>query len=110
MKKIFQLMILLVIAMPVFSQLREGNLIPVTTNSKSALLYYSKANKYFDEVKVKEALENFKKALNEDPDFFMANYQLAFYYLLNQESDNFFEYANVAKNCKAELSEGEELL
>ena len=83
---------------------------PVTTSSKSALSLYNQAMKYFDNVKLDKALETFKKALNEDNDFFMANYQLAFYYLLNRDADNFNKYADAAIKCKASLSEAEELL
>ena len=84
----------------IFSQPEKGKLIPVTTNSRSALGYYNQAMKYFDEVKIKDALENFKKALNQDPDFFMVNYQLAFYFILNRDGDNFNKFADVAINCK----------
>jgi len=94
----------------VFSQTEKGKSIPVTTNSKSALSYYKQAMKYFDEVKLKEALEAFNKALNQDRDFFMANYQLAFFFILNRQGDNFARYADAAINCKANLSEAEGLL
>jgi Tfp pilus assembly protein PilF len=110
MKKLFLLMISLLIGMTVFSQPEEGKLIPITTNSKSAFSYYNQAMKYFDDVKLNKAIETCKKALNQDPDFFMANYQLASYYLLNRSGDNFNEYADAAINCKAKLSDAEELL
>jgi tetratricopeptide (TPR) repeat protein len=66
--------------------------------------------KYFDEVKLDKALETFKQALDQDPDFFMANYQLAFYYYLNRAADDFDKYSDAAINCKAKLSEAEDLL
>jgi len=103
-------MTLLLIGIPVFSQPGTGKPMPVTTNSKSALLYYNQAMKYFDDVKVKEALETFIKALDQDKDFFMVNYQLALYYYLNRDRDNFDKYADAAINCKATLSDAEELL
>jgi tetratricopeptide (TPR) repeat protein len=59
---------------------------------------------------LKDALETFNKALDQDHDFFMANYQLAFYYLLNREGNKFDEYVGAAINCKAKLSDAEELL
>jgi Tfp pilus assembly protein PilF len=102
--------ILLLVVMPVFSQTDKGKLMPVTTNSKSALLYYDKAMKSFDEVRLPDALDNFRKALDEDPDFFMANYQLAFYYILNGDANNFNKFAEAAINCKTKLSNAEELL
>jgi len=93
-----------------FSQTGNGNSIPITTNSKSALNSYSQAMKSFDDVKVKDALEGFKKALNQDPDFFMANYQLALFCFLNRDKDNFERFAEAAINCKAKLSDAEVLL
>ena len=110
MKKLFLLTILLSIGMQIFSQPVKGKLIPVTTNSKSGLTYYNQAMKYFDDVNLSVAIETFKKALSEDPDFFMVNYQLAFYYLLNKDADNFEKYAEAAINCKAKLSEAEEVM
>jgi Tfp pilus assembly protein PilF len=110
MKRIILLTIFLLTGTLIFSQKEEGKLIPVTTNSKAALSYYNQAMKYFDDVNLNKAFETFKKALNQDPDFFMVNYQLATYYLLNRLADNFNEYADAAINCKAKLSEAEELL
>jgi Tfp pilus assembly protein PilF len=110
MKKLFSLILLFLLGIQVFSQPEKVKLMPVTTNSKSALSFYNQAMKYFDDVKVKDALETFRKALNQDKDFFMANYQLAFYYILNRDGDNFDEYAGAAINCKTQLSDAEELL
>ena len=110
MKKLFMSLILFLVGMSLFSQPEKGKLIPVTTNSKTALSYYNQAMKYLDDVKLKGALETFKKALDQDHDFFMANYQLAFYFILNRDADNFNEYSDAAINCKAKLSDAEELL
>jgi Tfp pilus assembly protein PilF len=110
MKKLFLLMVLILIGMAVFCQPEKGKLIPVTTKSKSALSYYNQAMKYFDDVNMKDALETFKKALDQDKDFFMANYQLAFFFILNRDRDNLEKYADAAINCKAKLSEAEELM
>ena len=110
MKRMFLLTMLLLTGTLIFSQPAKDKFMSVTTNSKSALSYYNQAMKYYDDVKLKEALETFKKAINQDHDFFMANYQLAFYYILNRDASNFDEYANAAINCKAKLSDAEELL
>lgn len=110
MKKLSLLGILLLVVMPLFSQTGNGKMMPVTTNSKSALSYYNKAIKSFDDVKLPDALGNFNQALDEDPDFFMANYQLAFYYILNGDTNSFSKYAEAAINCKAKLSDAEVLL
>ena len=110
MKRMFLLTIFLLTGTSIFSQSEKDKFMSVTCNSKSALSLYNQAMKYYDDVKLKEALETFKKALNQDQDFFMANYQLAFYCLLNRDASNFDEYANAALNCKAKLSDAEELL
>jgi Tfp pilus assembly protein PilF len=110
MKKLFLLQILLLIEIPIFSQSEKENLMPITTNSKSASSLYTQAKKYFDDVNLNMALETFKKALVKDPDFFMVNYQLALYYLMNHANNDFEEYADAAINCKVKLSSAEELL
>jgi Tfp pilus assembly protein PilF len=94
----------------IFSQPAKEKFMSVTTNSKSALSYYNQAMKYFDGVSLNKALETCKKALGEDPDFFMAYYQLASFYFLSRSGDNFDKYASAAINCKAKLSDAEELL
>jgi tetratricopeptide (TPR) repeat protein len=93
-----------------FSQPVKEKRMPVTTSTKSALLLYNEGMKYFDDVKLAKALETFKKALEQDPDFFMINYNLAFYYLLNRDPEDFEKYAEAAINCKAKLNDAEELL
>jgi tetratricopeptide (TPR) repeat protein len=110
MKKLFLLMALFSIGIVMYSQAENGKRIPVTTGSKTGLSLYNKAMKYYDDVNLKEAIDGFKQALAQDPDFFMANYQLAFYFLLNSEGEGFSDYAEAAINCKARLSDGEELL
>jgi tetratricopeptide (TPR) repeat protein len=110
MKKMFFLMMFLSIGILIYSQPVKEKLMSVTTNSKSALSLYNQAMDYFDAVNLNKAIETFKKALEQDPDFFMVNYQLAFYYRLNQAPDDFDEYANAAINCKAKLSDAEKLL
>ena len=110
MKKLFVLIMLLSAGIMAYTQPVKAKLMPVTTNSRSALSLYSQAVKYFDDVNLNKALETFKKALDQDPDFFMVNYQLAFYSLLNQLPDDFNNYADAAINCKARLSDAEELL
>ena len=110
MKKLLLLMMLLSAGIATYSQPVKEKLIPVTTSSKSALSLYNQAMKYFNEVKMDKALTTFRKALEQDPDFFMINYQLAFYYLLNRVPDEFEKYADAALNCKSKLSDAEELM
>jgi len=88
----------------------SGKLMPVTASSETALSLYNKAVEYYDAVHIEKAIESFNDALNKDADLFMANYQLAFHYLMNQEWDGFKRHSRAAINCKARLSEGEKLL
>ncbi len=110
MKKLFVLTILLSTVILASFGPDKSKMMPVTTNSKSALSLYNQARKYFDDVNLEKALETFKKALVQDPDFFMVNYQLAFFYLMNRSADDFGKYADAAINCKAKLSDAEELM
>jgi tetratricopeptide (TPR) repeat protein len=108
MKKVLLLAVLFSIGTTIFSQNKK--MMPVTTDSKNGLSVYKEAMKYFDDVNLKLAIGTFKKALNQDPDFFMVNYQLAFFYLMNRDGDSFKQYAEAAINCKAKLSDAEEIL
>lgn len=110
MKKLIVLSMLLVLGLHSYSQPAKKDKMPVTTSSESALAYYTEAMKCFDDVAIPKALDLLKKALTDDPDFFMANYQTAIYYSWFANADKFKEYANSAVNCKAKLSQAEELL
>ena len=94
----------------IYSQPAQGKLIPVTTKSKSGLSLYNQGMKYFNDFHLGKAIDTFNEALKLDPDFFMVNYQLALFYLLNMDIDNFGGYSEAAINCKAKLSDAEELL
>jgi len=110
MKKSIVFLLFLVLGLLSYSQTAKKDKMPVTTASKSALEYYNQAMKYFDDVAFGKALDLLTKSLNEDPDFFMANYQTAMYYSFFANMDKFKEHANAANNCKAKLSPAEELL
>jgi len=110
MKKFILVLILLSPGIMIYSQPAKGKLIPVTTKSKSGLSLYNQGMKYFNDVHLDKAIETFNEALKQDPDFFMVNYQLALYFLLNMDIDNFDGYSDAAINCKAKLSDAEELL
>jgi tetratricopeptide (TPR) repeat protein len=110
MKRLLIAIILILTGLIVYSQPDRKKLMPVTTDSKTALNIYKEAKKYYDDVFLDKALETFKKALIQDPGFFMANYQLAFYYLLNREADDFYKYGEAAISSKARLSNAEEIL
>jgi Tfp pilus assembly protein PilF len=110
MKRLFLLVMLVSFGGLLFSQPVKEKRMPVTTSDKSALSLYKEGMKYFDDVKLDKAIATFKKALELDPDFFMINYNLAFYYLLNRDPDDFEKYGEAAINCKVKLTDGEEIL
>ena len=110
MKKSFILLSLLTTGILVSFVPDNSKYMPVTTDSNSALSLYREAMKYYSDVNIDMALETFKKALDKDTDFFMANYQLAFYYFLNRSADDFEQYADAAISCKSNLSDAEDLL
>src|SRR5512133_3799946 len=103
MKKMLLLFMLISSGSLMFSQ-NKGKMIPVTTDSKTGLSIYNQAMKYYDDVNLNEAIASFRKALAQDPDFFMVNYQLAFYFLMNRSGDNFSRFSDAAINCKEKLS------
>jgi len=84
--------------------------IPVTTQSEKALNLYEQADEAFSEYFVINAMDLWEKALNEDPQFFMAAYTLATNNLLSGKLDSFKEYAKQALLAESELSKGEELM
>lgn len=109
MKKYILLLIISGFVLVSFAQTQK-NKMPVTTKSKEALVTYYQAMKFFDDVALDKARDTFQKALEEDPDFFMANYQMSLYYSGQGDFENFSSYAKKAIDCKAELSQAEILL
>jgi tetratricopeptide (TPR) repeat protein len=110
MKRIFVCILLLALGLLSYSQTAKDQKMPVTTSSKQALGFYNEALKYFDNVNLKNGHDMLVKALKEDPDFFMSNYQMSLYYSWEGDFANFGKYALIAGTCKAKLSEAEELL
>ncbi len=83
---------------------------PITTSSEKARSLYNEAIAAQMNVNFPKFIDLSIQALKEDPDFFMANYELAITYLYFNNEDKFIEYARNAVNCKAKLSKGELLL
>jgi len=110
MKRIFVSFLLLALGLLSYPQLANDKKMPVTTSSKKALEFFNEALKYFDKVSLAKGHEMLIESLKEDPDFFMANYQISLYYSWVGDLDNFVKYAGIAGNCKTKLSEAELLL
>ena len=76
---------------------------PITTDSELALELYESGIMAFDQIQWKLAWENFYRATEQDPDFFMAHFWL--YYLSSKESK---KAAEKAFQSEIQLSPGEE--
>jgi tetratricopeptide (TPR) repeat protein len=109
MKKMLVLFLVTVIGIQSYSQAAKDKM-PITTSSNSALASYNEGVKCFEDVAIAKAFNLLQKSLTEDPEFFMANYQLATYYQWFGNQTKFKEYADAAVNCKTKLSPAEELL
>jgi Tfp pilus assembly protein PilF len=110
MKKVFIFILLSGMTTLSWSQTVKESKMPVTTASGTALEFYNEAMNWFDKVDLNRGSDQLTKALDEDRDFFMANYQMALYYSWTGNFEKFSEYAEKAVNCKATLSKAEELL
>jgi Tfp pilus assembly protein PilF len=110
MKKLYIIFLICALGLQSYSQSTTKDRMPVTTSSKSALAFYNEAMKYFEDVDLTKGRDLLFKSLEEDPDFFMANYQMSLYYSWMGDFDKFMEYAGAAINCTARLSQAEELL
>ncbi len=109
MKRLISTLVIAAFGIIVFSQ-SPGRQMRVTAASGKALSLYAKAMEYYDDVNIEKAKETFDDALREDPDLFMANYQLAMYYLMNESPEEFMRYSEAAINCKSKLDAGEQIL
>ncbi|MFO7934503.1 MAG: hypothetical protein R6U78_10515 [Bacteroidales bacterium] len=89
---------------------REETKIPVTTDSEEALELYQKATSAMEDVYVAKATDLLDQALEEDPDFFMAAYNLATLNLYFGNEVEFQRYAEKAMASETNLSEGEEIM
>lgn len=108
MKRLVILILVLAMGSVSYSQLAKKERMPVTTSSKAALASYNEALRHFEDVDMPKGMELLQKSLTEDPDFFMANYYMAYLNMGNDEK--FKSYGNAAINSKAKLSEAEKLI
>ncbi len=80
----------------------------VTSNSLKALELYNEAyDVAFLIVDLDKAIALYKKAISEDPEFFMAYYQLATYYFFHGQEKEFEENALAATKFSVKLNKGE---
>jgi tetratricopeptide (TPR) repeat protein len=81
---------------------QTGQQMPVTTNSDLALEFYKTGQLAFDRINFKIAFQNYEKAVDEDPDFFMAYFWM---YFLSGSCAK--EVAELALQTDSDLNEAE---
>ncbi len=84
------------------SYYKSVEMMPITTDSELALEFYETGMVAFDQVKLGLAMHNLQLAVEEDPNFFMANFWL--YFLSSKTSK---KVAEQALSSTASLNEGE---
>lgn len=110
MKKILSVILILLPGLFLYPQGGAGSVMPVTTASPKARQYYTEAMKCFEDVWMDKGRGLLEKSLGEDPDFFMANYQMAMYCIWTEDLTGFDKYARLASMAKGKLSQAEEIL
>lgn len=84
----------------------ELTLIPITSTSEEAKIYYSEGKFLSERGKGGEAFGYYQKALELDPNFALANFEAA---NTHPTANGFFEYLERAMKLVGDISEGERL-
>jgi tetratricopeptide (TPR) repeat protein len=85
---------------------KDAGKVPITTQSKEALMQYLEARDLAERLRGQESLQYFEKALELDPDFAMAHLNYAFNF---PTAKGFFEHIDKAVALADKVSEGEKL-
>jgi Tfp pilus assembly protein PilF len=88
----------------------QNTKMPVTSNSTKAVTLYDQAFAAIENADFAPAIDLLKKALKEDPNFFLSQYNLAMFSAYLGRPDEYRKYAEMAKNNPSKLSEAELLL
>lgn len=99
--------IFIVLAISVSCRSPQGAKIPITTSSPEALKLYQKGIDSYDNLRVNEAQEYFKRALEKDPNFAMAHLN---YGMTSNDIKILSVELNKALELIENVSEGERLL
>ena len=110
MKRLSFFLLIIFLGAVAFSQNNQEKKMLFTSSSEKAKTLFNSAMLAYQDVYLANFIKLTLNALKEDPDFFMANYQLAIYYIYFNNVAKSKQYGNSAINCKAKLSEGELLL
>ncbi|MDZ7682628.1 MAG: tetratricopeptide repeat protein [Fodinibius sp.] len=93
---------LLGMSMPLYAQE-----LPITTQNQEAKTLFIEGRQLFDNIRFDEAREVFDQAIQQDPEFALANLYRA---LASTTDDTFNRYLGKAVSAKSEVSDGERML
>ena len=111
MKKLYKpIPILLALVMACLIGFTQVEPMPISSSDKKAVKLWQEAMLKFDDVEMSQAVNLLKQAVNADPNFFMANYQLAMVYKYFDNQEEYSKYLSQAINSKTKLTEGEAIL
>lgn len=105
-----KLFLLLFFVLTIEGASSQNKKIPVTSNSAKAVALYQQAVTAMEDVDFARSIDLLKKALKEDPKFFLSQYNLAINSAFLNRPDEYRKYADMAKNNQSKLSEAELLL
>ena len=104
------LLILVLIIFASCSTKIEDEAMKVTSKSEKAIELYENAYQIaYRVLDLDKAVSIYNEAIQEDPNFFMAYYQLATFYLFHKNDKEFVENAKAAIECNLALSDGEKI-
>lgn len=101
--------ILLFILLACTSEIKDEAMSATSNSEKAVELYKNAYEIAYGVLELEKAVSIYEKATQEDPDFFMAYYQLATYHLFHKNENDFIEIATAGIECQKELSKGEEI-
>jgi len=102
-----KLILILFLVLTVMGASSQNTKMPVTCNSTRAVTLYDQAVAAMDNADFAPAIDLLKKALKEDPNFFLSQYNLARFSAFLGRPDEYRKYAEMAKNNPSKLSEAE---
>lgn len=105
-----KLFLLLFFVLTILGASSQNNKIPVTSNSAKAIDLYQQAINAMENVDFASSIDLLKRALKEDPNFFLPQYYLATNSAFLNRPDEYRKYAEMAKNNPSKLSDAELLL
>lgn len=105
-----KLILILFFVLTAWGASSQNTKMPVTSTSAKAISLFQQSIEMMNSADFSPAIDILKKALKEDPNFFLAQNQLANLSMFTGKPDEYRKYAEMAKNNPSKLSEAELLL